>query len=137
MSRPTLSKFKFSSGYLLDIYFFFLLDIYFLYHIWQFVSELIEYGCINTWIQGIDSTEITLLPESKNMMNMVHNFSHRLSWVQWKFTTPDQFTLLIKILHFFGHWSLYLFQSDHCFQAIRFVDRPFPEKLNIFHINLS
>ena len=39
-------------------------DIYFLYHVQQFVSELIEYK--NTKIKGLDLREITSLPESKN-----------------------------------------------------------------------
>ena len=33
--------------------------------------------------------------------------------------------------------SIHLFQSIQRFQAIEFVDRPFPEKLDIFRINLS
>ena len=86
-------------------------DIYFLYRIRQFVSELIEYGCINTrkssasipqklhycqraktwWTWRIRS----VVAENNSMLKS------RLSCVQWKFTTPDQSAVLIKILHFF------------------------------------
>ena len=38
--------------------------------------------------------------------------------------------LLIKIIVFFDHWSNHLFQSNQRFQAIEFVDRPVPEKLD-------
>ena len=66
LSRPTLLTAEFSSGYLL-----------YLYRIQQFVSELIEYACIKyTQIKGLDSREITSLPEIKNLMNMVHHFTH-------------------------------------------------------------
>ena len=40
--------------------------------------------------------------------------------------------LLIKIL--FPHWSIHLFQSNQRFQAIEFVDRSAPEKLDIFAV---
>ena len=43
---------------------------------------------------------------------------------------------MAKILLFFKHWSIYLFQSNQRFQAIEFVDRPVPIKLYIFRINL-
>ena len=41
--------------------------------------------------------------------------------------------LLIKIaiVLFFDHWSNKLFQSNHRFQAIEFVDRPVSEKLDM------
>ena len=39
--------------------------------------------------------------------------------------------LLIKIIVFFDHWSNHLFQSNQRFQAIEFVDRPVPEKLDM------
>ena len=38
--------------------------------------------------------------------------------------------LLIKIIVFFDHWSNHLFQNNQRFQAIEFVDRPVPEKLD-------
>ena len=38
--------------------------------------------------------------------------------------------LLIKIIVFFDHWSNHLFQSNQRFQAIEFMDRPVPEKLD-------
>ena len=40
--------------------------------------------------------------------------------------------LHIKIVLFFDHWSNHLFQSNQRFQAKEFVDRPVPEKLDIF-----
>ena len=40
--------------------------------------------------------------------------------------------LLIKIILFFDFWSIHLLQSNKLFQAIEFVDRPSPEKLDIF-----
>ena len=45
--------------------------------------------------------------------------------------------LLMKILLFFDHWSYQLFQSNQRFQAIEIVNRPFPEKFDIFSINTS
>ena len=45
--------------------------------------------------------------------------------------------LLIKIIIFFDYWSIHLFQSNQLFEAIEFVDRPSPEKLDIFCRNLS
>ena len=39
--------------------------------------------------------------------------------------------LLIKIVLFFDHWSNQLFQSNQHFQAIEFVKRPVPEKLDM------
>ena len=39
-----------------------------------------------------------------------------------------------KILLFFNHWSIHLFQNNQRFQAIEFEDQPFPEKLYIFRI---
>ena len=39
--------------------------------------------------------------------------------------------LLIMIIVFFDHWSNHLFQSHQRFQAIEFVDRPVPEKLDM------
>ena len=82
-------------------------DIYFLYHVQQFVSELIEYK--NTKIKGLDLREITSLPESKNVMNMVRHFNHCqlkincmlkaiLICIRWKFTTPNQLASPLKIL---------------------------------------
>ena len=44
--------------------------------------------------------------------------------------------LLIKIVLFFDHWRNHLFQSYQRFQAIEFVDRPVPEKLEIFRLFL-
>ena len=44
--------------------------------------------------------------------------------------------LLIKIVLFFDHWINHLFQSYQRFQAIEFVDRPVPEKLEIFRLFL-
>ena len=46
-------------------------------------------------------------------------------------TRPVNFTIevvLIKIFFFFDHWSNHLFQR---FQAIEFVNRPVPEKLEM------
>ena len=40
--------------------------------------------------------------------------------------------LLIKIVFFPDHFSNHLFQSNQRFQAIEFVDRPVPEKLDVF-----
>ena len=39
--------------------------------------------------------------------------------------------LLLKIVLFFDHWSNQLFQSNQHFQAIEFVKRPVPEKLDM------
>ena len=43
--------------------------------------------------------------------------------------------LLIKIPLFLI--TIHLFQSNQRFQAIEFVDRPVPEKFDIFRVNLS
>ena len=58
--------------------------------------------------------------------------------IQEKFTKPDHrsFANLRLFFFFFNHWSIHLFQSNQRFQAIRFVDRPVPEKIYIFHITL-
>ena len=45
--------------------------------------------------------------------------------------------LLIKIVLFSDHFSNHLFQSNQRFQAIEFVDRPVPEKLDVFLSFLS
>ena len=85
-------------------------------------------------IKGLDSREITSLPESKKSDEHGMSFQSWLKMKQWKFTTPDQLAtpsaplievLLIKILLFLDH----LFQSNQHFQAIEFVDQPIPEKL--------
>ena len=39
--------------------------------------------------------------------------------------------LLIMIIVFFDHWSNHLFKSNQRFQAIEFVDRPVPKKLDM------
>ena len=71
------------------------------------------------------------------------SFQSSLKMKQWKFTTPGQLAspsaplievLLIKILLFFDHWGVHLFQSNQHFQAIEFMDQlPVPEKLNLLH----
>ena len=45
--------------------------------------------------------------------------------------------LLLKILFFFDDWSIHLFQSNQRFQVRELVDRPVPEKRDIFFINPS
>ena len=40
--------------------------------------------------------------------------------------------LINKIVLFCDHWSNHLFQSNQRFQEMKFVDRPIPEKLEIF-----
>ena len=73
-----------------------------------------------TKIKGLDSREITSLPESKKSDEHVMSFQSSLKMKQWKFTTPDQLAtpsaplikvLLIKILLLLDH----LFQSNHHF----------------------
>ena len=88
-----------------------------------------------TKIKGLDSREITSLPESKKSDEHGMSFQSSLKMKQWKFTAPDQLAtpsarplievLLIKFLLFLDH----LFQSNQHFQAIEFVDQPIPEKL--------
>ena len=94
-----------------------------------------------TKIKGLDSSmrEITPLPESKKSDEHGMSFRSSLKMKQWKFTTPDQLAtpsaplievLLIKIVLFFDHWGVHLFQSNQHFQAIEFMDQlPVPEKL--------
>ena len=92
-----------------------------------------------TKIKGLDSREIKSLPESKKSDEHSMSFQSSLKMKQWKFTTPDQLAtpsaplievLLIKILLFFDHWGVHLFQSNQHFQAIEFMDQlPVPEKL--------
>ena len=48
---------------------------YFIYGIWQFVSELIEYVYKYTKIKGLDWREITSLPESKKTDEQWHVIS--------------------------------------------------------------
>ena len=85
-------------------------------------------------IKGLDSREITSLPESKKSDEHGMSFHSSLKMKQWKFITADQLSsqsaplievLLVKILLFLDH----LFQSNQHFQAIEFVDQPIPEKL--------
>ena len=87
-----------------------------------------------TKIKGLDSREITSLPESKKSDEHGMSFQSSLKMKQWKFTKPDKLAtpstplikvLLIKILLFLYH-SL---QSNPHFQAIEFVDQTIPEKL--------
>ena len=96
-----------------------------------------------TKIKGLDSREIKSLPESKKSDEHSMSFQSSLKMKQWKFTTPDQLAtpsaplievLLIKIVLFFDHWGVHLFQSNQHFQAIEFMDQlPVPEKLNLLH----
>jgi len=92
------------------------------------------------------------LPKSKNVMNMASNFNHhpknclliaRLICIQWKFTTRNQLASPLKFrwsfahkrfFFVFDHWSIHLFQNKQCFQAIEFMDKPIPEKPDIFWI---
>ena len=87
-----------------------------------------------TKIKGLDSREITSLPESTKSDEHSMSFQSSLKMKQWKFTTADQLAtpsapvievLLIKIRLFLYHW----FQSNQHFQVIEFVDQPIPEKL--------
>ena len=87
-----------------------------------------------TKIKGLDSREITSLPESKKGDEHGMSFQSSLKMKQWKCTSPDQLAtpsaplikvLLIKIVPFLDH----LFQSNRQhFQAIEFMDQPIPEK---------
>ena len=58
---------------------------YFIYGIWQFVSELIEYVYKYTKIKGLDWTEITSLPESKKSDEHGMSFRSSLKMKQGKF----------------------------------------------------
>ena len=87
-----------------------------------------------TKTKGLDSREITSLPESKKSDEHGMSFRSSLKMKQWKFTTADQLAtpsaplikvLLFKILLFLNH----LFQSNQHIQAIEFVDQLIPEKL--------
>ena len=96
--------------------------IYFLRSIRRFVSELIEYTCMNTQ----KSREITSLPTAKTCLQHPQLASpSKFCWWRFFFLRP-----LIFI-------SIHLFQSDQRSQAIEFVDLPVPEKLDIFRTDLS
>ena len=58
----------------------------------------------------------------------------RLICMQCTFTTPDQF--IASPSKFSLKYSL-VPERNQRFQAIEFVDRPVPEKLDIFRVNLS
>ena len=103
-----------------------------------------------TKIKGLDwGGSFTSLLKSKNVMNMARYFVHRrkkrpphhkthLHTMKVYNSRPVSLTievLLIKIPLFLT--IIHLFQSNQRFQAIRFVDRLVPEKLDIFGINLS
>ena len=51
------------------------------------------YACTNTRkFKGLDSREITSLPEIKKVIYMARHFNHRITreiCIQWKFATPD------------------------------------------------
>ena len=70
---------------------------------------------------------------AKNKLH-AHHKTH-LHTMKVYIASPSTFCSL-KILLFFDHWSIHLFQSNQRVQAIEFVDRPFPKKLYIFRINL-
>ena len=103
-----------------------------------------------TKIKGLDwGGSFTSLLKSKNVMNMARYFVHRrkkrpahhkthLHTMKVYNSRPVSLTievLLIKIPLFLT--IIHLFQSNQRFQAIKFVDRLVPEKLDIFGINLS
>ena len=104
-----------------------------------------------TKIKGLDWGGIfTSLLKDKNVMNMARYFVRRrkkkrpahhkthLHTMKVYNSRPVSLNievLLIKIPLFLT--TIYLFQSNQRFQAIEFVDRPVPEKLDIFRINLS
>ena len=63
----------------------------------------------------------------------------RLLCIQWKFTTPDQLASPSEFCSFNDcsffrplTYSLVPMERNQHFQAIEFVDRPIPEKLDIF-----
>ena len=103
------------------------------------------YACINTRkFRGLDSIEITSLPEIKNVIYMARQIILIIAENKPHATTrpfayneslqnPTITVLLIKILIFFrplsSHGSVHLFQSNRRFQAIEFVDRHISEKL--------
>ena len=124
----------------------------FLYRIRRFVSELIEYACINTRKSRASIREkrhhyqraktwwtwrvISVIAENKPL---AHHKTH-LHTMKVYNTQPVSLTievLLITIFLCFQHLSINLFQSHQSFQVIEFVDRIVPEELEIFCINLS
>ena len=78
------------------------------------------------------------LPESSNVMNMARYFNHRpkinrmlitrLIFIQWKFSTPDQF--IASPSTFSLKYSLFPKLSTLSSDPTEFVDRPVPEKLD-------
>ena len=105
LSRPPLSTAEYSSGYL------------------RYISNSticfwIDWVCVYkyTQIKGLDSREITSLPEIKNLMNNSASFYSwpnincmlitRLICIQQKFSTPNH-----TDFSFFDHTSIHLFQK--------------------------
>ena len=88
-----------------------------------------------TKIKGLNSREITSLPESKKSDEHSMSFQSSLKMKQWKFTTADELATpsgphwskfcSFKILLFLYH----SFQSNQHFQAIEFMDQTILEKL--------
>ena len=100
------------------------------------------YKCINTQkFKGLDSREITSLPEIKKAIYMACHFNHRQKYTafspQGSFAYNDSLqhatiaVLLIKIPIFFNHSVVFmhLFQSNQRFQVIEFLDWHVSEKL--------
>ena len=78
---PTLSTVKYSSGY------FILYMVFDWVHVYKY-----------TKIKGLDSREITSLPESKKSDEHDMSFQSSLKMKQWKFTTRDEFSHTIYII---------------------------------------
>ena len=111
---------KFLTSYFIDGQVLFRI-FFFLYYIWQFVSELIEYICINTqksntlrfkrnYIMHCQAAKKSdehgmLFPSS---LKIDRTLNSRLIWVQWKFTTPNQYIASPSfcLLRFFFFWPL-------------------------------
>ena len=80
----------------------------------------------------------------QSLLKITRTLNTTIIWVQWKFTTPNQYFISIAspsfcLLRFFFFLTtgILLFQSNKHFQAIEFIDQPVLEKLYIFCINLS
>ena len=89
-------------------------------------------------IKGLDSREITSLPNRKKVMNMAHHFNHRLKKhmlitrliciLQWKFITPFQLDSPSKFCWSFAHKGSFLFtcsKVNNAFKQKKSLTDPF------------
>ena len=106
----------------------------------KYVCGRMLYACINPWkFKGLDSREITSLPEIKKVILHGTSFQSSPKITLMLITNPFAYkknlqhltiaVLLIKSIFFRPLSSVHFFQSNQRFQAVEFVDRHILENL--------